>query len=380
MVSRSIAARSRPCRSARSISFTVTGITSSPAASSRSCCSTSSASEATSTSRAKPWPTLLSTSQRRACALSPRANATRYSVESPNASCIASAVVQRSGSRLVTHGWCSRSGSAARRTSTITRARAETRPGPTVPSTASSSRAPGCSAVSAASSNTVASTSTMSVSSSACCPSYASPNASLTRSSASSGSSSAARTFISGRSDVRLARAACPNDGDSWWAAWACVHVRPASPNASRRTGDAREARGSARDCGGPRTQPGGTYGRSSMSPTPQRIAVVTGGGSGIGAAVAPRARRGRLDRRPRGSAHRPRWTRPSLAASALTGTLEAIPTDVTDEASVRHLFDAVVERHGRVDLLFNNAGIGAPASTSTRSSSRRGTRWSRST
>ncbi|HZV27719.1 MAG TPA: SDR family oxidoreductase, partial [Acidothermaceae bacterium] len=46
---------------------------------------------------------------------------------------------------------------------------------------------------------------------------------------------------------------------------------------------------------------------------------------------------------------------------STLTGTLEAIPTDVTDEASVRDLFNAVVERHGRLDLLFNNAGIGAP-------------------
>jgi NAD(P)-dependent dehydrogenase (short-subunit alcohol dehydrogenase family) len=40
---------------------------------------------------------------------------------------------------------------------------------------------------------------------------------------------------------------------------------------------------------------------------------------------------------------------------------LEAVPTDVTDEASVRSLFDEVVRRHGRVDLLFNNAGIGAP-------------------
>ena len=38
------------------------------------------------------------------------------------------------------------------------------------------------------------------------------------------------------------------------------------------------------------------------------------------------------------------------------------VPTDVTDEASVRALFDEAVERHGRVDLLFNNAGTGAPA------------------
>ena len=50
-------------------------------------------------------------------------------------------------------------------------------------------------------------------------------------------------------------------------------------------------------------------------------------------------------------------WSR----GSGLTGTLDAIPTDVTDEASVRNLFETTVQRYGRVDLLFNNAGIGAP-------------------
>jgi NAD(P)-dependent dehydrogenase (short-subunit alcohol dehydrogenase family) len=36
--------------------------------------------------------------------------------------------------------------------------------------------------------------------------------------------------------------------------------------------------------------------------------------------------------------------------------------TDVTDEDSVCALFDRAVARFGRVDLLFNNAGTGAPA------------------
>jgi NAD(P)-dependent dehydrogenase (short-subunit alcohol dehydrogenase family) len=91
------------------------------------------------------------------------------------------------------------------------------------------------------------------------------------------------------------------------------------------------------------------------------RVAVVTGGGSGIGAAVAHAlAAEG--------------WTvvvagrrRAALeevvaAGHGLGGGLEAIPTDVTEEASVRSLFDEAVRRHGRVDLLFNNAGVGAAA------------------
>jgi NAD(P)-dependent dehydrogenase (short-subunit alcohol dehydrogenase family) len=38
-----------------------------------------------------------------------------------------------------------------------------------------------------------------------------------------------------------------------------------------------------------------------------------------------------------------------------------AVPTDVTDPASVQALFETVVKAWGRVDLLFNNAGINAP-------------------
>jgi NAD(P)-dependent dehydrogenase (short-subunit alcohol dehydrogenase family) len=38
------------------------------------------------------------------------------------------------------------------------------------------------------------------------------------------------------------------------------------------------------------------------------------------------------------------------------------VPTDVQDPHSVRQLFDQTVATWGRVDLLFNNAGMGAPA------------------
>ena len=38
------------------------------------------------------------------------------------------------------------------------------------------------------------------------------------------------------------------------------------------------------------------------------------------------------------------------------------VPTDVTDPAAVRHLFAQTREKFGRLDLLFNNAGAGAPS------------------
>jgi NAD(P)-dependent dehydrogenase (short-subunit alcohol dehydrogenase family) len=94
---------------------------------------------------------------------------------------------------------------------------------------------------------------------------------------------------------------------------------------------------------------------------SPPRIAVVTGAGSGIGAAVVLALAGDGWDvvlagRRP-----------DALAAVAeggavLPGELHAVPTDITDEASVRSLFAQAIERYGRVDLLFNNAGTGAPA------------------
>jgi NAD(P)-dependent dehydrogenase (short-subunit alcohol dehydrogenase family) len=88
--------------------------------------------------------------------------------------------------------------------------------------------------------------------------------------------------------------------------------------------------------------------------------AVVTGAGSGVGAAVTLglagagwnvvlAGRRGQA------------LASVADVCTGLPGERHTIPTDITDEAAVRALFDAAVERFGRVDLLFNNAGIGAP-------------------
>ncbi|WP_432558987.1 SDR family oxidoreductase [Granulicoccus sp. GXG6511] len=89
------------------------------------------------------------------------------------------------------------------------------------------------------------------------------------------------------------------------------------------------------------------------MSASLPRVVVVTGGGSGIGRTVA---------RELLGRGHRVvlAGRRPELLAETAKGHADVltVPTDVTDSASVRALFDRVAEAHGRVDVLFNNAGI----------------------
>src|SRR4051794_36482419 len=43
--------------------------------------------------------------------------------------------------------------------------------------------------------------------------------------------------------------------------------------------------------------------------------------------------------------------------AEGLAGTAEAVAMDIRDDAAVDSLFDGVLERHGRLDVLVNNAG-----------------------
>ena len=88
------------------------------------------------------------------------------------------------------------------------------------------------------------------------------------------------------------------------------------------------------------------------------RIAVVTGAGTGIGSGAATAlAADGWLvvlaGRRPA--------PLQELAAGHPDLLLDPVPTDVSDENSVRNLFDVTTARHGRIDLLFNNAGMSGP-------------------
>jgi NAD(P)-dependent dehydrogenase (short-subunit alcohol dehydrogenase family) len=91
------------------------------------------------------------------------------------------------------------------------------------------------------------------------------------------------------------------------------------------------------------------------------KVAIVTGAGSGIGRASAIALL---LDGYKVALAGRRRQALEetiALAGEAGARAL-AVPTDVTEPAKVSALFEAVTGAFGRLDLLFNNAGTGAPA------------------
>jgi NAD(P)-dependent dehydrogenase (short-subunit alcohol dehydrogenase family) len=91
------------------------------------------------------------------------------------------------------------------------------------------------------------------------------------------------------------------------------------------------------------------------------KIAVVTGAGSGIGRAVALALHADGYSIALAGR-RAAELNKTVAMAHASGGKLLALPTDVAHPDSVRALFGAVRESFGRLDLLFNNAGIGAPA------------------
>jgi NAD(P)-dependent dehydrogenase (short-subunit alcohol dehydrogenase family) len=89
-------------------------------------------------------------------------------------------------------------------------------------------------------------------------------------------------------------------------------------------------------------------------------IALVTGAGSGIGQASAVALARAGWTLVLAGRRREPLEAVVADIAAA-GGVAMAVPADVADEASVDALFAEVAARHGRLDLLFNNAGVFAP-------------------
>ena len=90
------------------------------------------------------------------------------------------------------------------------------------------------------------------------------------------------------------------------------------------------------------------------------RIAVITGAGSGIGQSVALALLREGYSVALAGRRAESLEATVAAAGDARNRVL-AVPTDVTQEDSVQNLFAKTVEKFGRVDLLFNNAGAVAP-------------------
>ncbi|MGE0024384.1 MAG: SDR family oxidoreductase [Hyphomicrobium sp.] len=93
------------------------------------------------------------------------------------------------------------------------------------------------------------------------------------------------------------------------------------------------------------------------------KVAVVTGAGSGIGRAIAVALFEAGFDVVLAGR-RQEALDETAALCTRRAGRAVAVPTDVADESCVARLFAETEAAFGRVDVLFNNAGIAAPAVT----------------
>lgn len=95
-------------------------------------------------------------------------------------------------------------------------------------------------------------------------------------------------------------------------------------------------------------------------SPTLVGTAIVTGAGSGIGRASAQALLAAGWNVVLAGR-REAALVETVETAGTVASRARVVPTDVTDAAAVARLFAAAVQRHGRIDFVFNNAGVPAP-------------------
>ena len=91
------------------------------------------------------------------------------------------------------------------------------------------------------------------------------------------------------------------------------------------------------------------------------KVAVVTGGGSGIGRAVGLALAKAGYEVVLAGR-RADKLEETKVLGGEAQFRLHPVPTDVSDPVSVDALYAEVTKRFGRLDVLFNNAGRGAPA------------------
>ena len=91
--------------------------------------------------------------------------------------------------------------------------------------------------------------------------------------------------------------------------------------------------------------------------PSENRVAIITGGGTGVGAAAAQT-----LDTNGWTTVICGRRLEPLQEVSlGFKNPNRSLALDISSPTAVEELFTSTVEAFGRVDLLFNNAGVGAP-------------------